>query len=101
MKSIKENEKKYKKLSCPNCSSEDIIKRGFRKTENRGKIQRYYCKDCSQRFIIDDGFFRMRNHPKKITCAIDLFCRGLSTRGVQEHFKAFFPHNSNHSTILR
>jgi transposase-like protein len=43
----------------------------------------------------------MRNSPQKITCALDLFCRGLSTRGVQEHFKAFFPHNSNHSTILR
>ena len=43
----------------------------------------------------------MRNTPQKITCALDLFYRGLSTRGVQEHFKAFFPHNSDHSTILR
>jgi len=101
MKSIKENEKKYKKLLCPNCNSENIIKRGFRKTENRGKIQRYSCKDCSHRFVLDDGFFRMRNHPKKITCAIDLFFRGVSTRKVQEHFQAFYPDNSSHKSIYK
>jgi transposase-like protein len=43
----------------------------------------------------------MRNTPEKITCALDLFYRGLSTRDVQNHFKAFYPHNSDHSTILR
>jgi len=32
---------------------------------------------------------------------LDLFFRGLSTRDVQKHFQAFFPHNSDHSTILR
>lgn len=43
----------------------------------------------------------MRNTPQKITCALDLFYRGLSTRDVQSHFSAFFPHNSDHTTILR
>ncbi|MFH1291320.1 MAG: DDE-type integrase/transposase/recombinase, partial [archaeon] len=43
----------------------------------------------------------MRNHPKKITCAMDLFYRGVSTRKVQEHFKAFYPHNSSHKSIYR
>src|SRR3990167_702434 len=66
-----------------------------RKTQNRGLIQRYKCKDCNKTFVIDDGFFRMRNHPKKITCGIDLFYRGISTRKVQEHFKAFYPQNSS------
>ena len=94
-------EKKYKKLSCPNCNSKNIIKRGFRKTENRGKIQRYSCKDCFHRFVIDNGFFRMRNHPKKITCALDLFYRGVSTRKVQEHFRAFYPHNSSHKSVYK
>lgn len=89
-----------KQIICPNCKSKEIKKDGKRKTENRGKVQRYKCKFCSNRFIIDP-FARMRNSPQKITCALDLFYRGLSTRGVQEHFKAFFPHNSNHSTILR
>ena len=93
----KEND--YKKLSCPNCESEKIIKRGFRKTENRGKIQRYSCKDCNHRFVIDNEFFRMRNHLNKITCVLDLFYKGVSTRKVQEHFQAFYPHNSTNVSV--
>jgi putative transposase len=80
---------------CPECSSESIKKDGFRQTQNRGEIQRYECKSCGHRFIENDGFFRMRNNSKKITCAIDLFYRGVSTRKVQEHFQAFYPHNSS------
>tara|TARA_Y100000310_G_scaffold333695_1_gene411753 strand:+ start:520 stop:1281 length:762 start_codon:yes stop_codon:yes gene_type:complete len=41
----------------------------------------------------------MRNHPKKITCAIDLFYRGVSIRKVQEHFQAFYPKNSSWVSI--
>ncbi|MEK9208869.1 MAG: hypothetical protein AAB910_02210, partial [Patescibacteria group bacterium] len=72
-----------------------------RKTENRGLIQRYRCKDCLNTFVQDDGFKRMRNNPQKITCALDLFYRGVSTRKVQEHFKAFHPHNSSHKSIYK
>lgn len=43
----------------------------------------------------------MRNHPKKITCALDLFYRGVSTRKVQEHFQSFYPHNSSHKSIYK
>jgi len=89
------------KIKCSKCKSKNTIKWTKRKTENRGLIQRYKCKDCNKTFTIDDGFFRMRNHPKKITCALDLFYRGVSTRKVQEHFKAFYPHNADHSSILR
>ena len=89
------------KIICEKCKSENTKKDGVRKTENRGKIQRYKCKECSHRFILNDGFKRMRNHPKKITCAVDLFYRGVSTRKVQEHFKAFYPHNSSHKTIYK
>lgn len=92
---------KQEKPICPHCKSKEIVRRGFKQTEAHGKRQRYFCKSCSKRFIPRDAFFRMRNSPQKITCALDLFCRGLSTRGVQEHFKAFFPHNSDHSSILR
>jgi transposase-like protein len=94
-------EKKYKKLCCPSCKSKNIKKNGRRKTQNRGLIQRYKCKDCEYRFTNDDGFLRMRNHPKKITCAIDLFYRGVSTRKVQEHFQAFYPENSSHKSIYK
>ncbi len=102
MKYKNNKQNKYKKsLVCPNCKSENTIKWTKRQTQNRGLIQRYKCKDCQRTFTLDNGFFRMRNHPKKITCAVDLFYRGVSTRKVQEHFKAFYPHNSDHSSILR
>lgn len=95
----KQNKKTEVKNICPNCNSENIIKWTKRKTQNRGIIQRYKCKDCSKYFTIDDGFFRMRNSPKKITLSIDLFYRGVSTRKVQEHLQAFYPHNSSNVTI--
>jgi len=100
MNNNKTKQKEVKNI-CPFCKSENTIKWTKRKTQNRGLIQRYKCKDCEKTFVIDDGFFRMRNHPKKITCAIDLFYRGVSTRKVQEHFNAFYPHNCDHSSILR
>ena len=89
------------KIICPECKAEHIKKNGKRKTENRGLIQRYKCLDCGKRFILDDGFLRMRNNPQKITQAVDLFYRGASTRGTQEHLGMFYPHNADHSTILR
>jgi len=101
MNNNNKQEKQVKKVSCPYCKSEKTKKRGLRQTQNRGKIQRYFCNDCKKSFVIDDGFFRMRNTPQKITLSIDLFYRGVSTRKVQEHLSAFYPHNCDHRTILR
>lgn len=85
MRYINERQEKYKKLSCPECNSNQTIKWCKRKTKNRGEIQRYKCKSCNSCFTLDDGFFRMRNTPTKITQSVDLFYRGVSTRKVQEH----------------
>ena len=90
-----------KKIICPNCNRNNIVKRGFFKTKVSGKVQRYYCKNCRKKFIPRTAFYRMRNSPKKITLCIDLFYRGISTRKVQEHLKSFYPNNSDHSNILR
>lgn len=43
----------------------------------------------------------MRNHPNKITAGIDLYYKGVSLRKVQEHFQAFYPHNSSHMSVYR
>jgi transposase-like protein len=88
-------------IKCPKCQSINLIKRGFRQTENRGKIQRYSCKDCDKRFVQNDGFFRMRNAPQKITLCLDLFYKGVSTRQIQSHLQAFYPHNSSWVTIYK
>ena len=93
------NEKQEVKKICPICKSESIIKWTKRKTQNRGIIQRYKCKDCGKTFVIDEGFFRMRNNAQKITSSIDLFFNGLSTRKVQAHLKAFFPHNASNVSV--
>ena len=93
--------KNYKKVSCPTCKGTEIVKRGSFRTKAHGKQQRYFCKNCNKKFIERTPFYRMRNTPQKITCALDLFFRGLSTRGVQEHFKAFFPHNSSNVSIYK
>lgn len=90
-----------KQVKCRFCGSNNTIRKGFRKTLNRGKIQKYFCKDCHKFFVEDNGFLKMKNNPQKVTCAIDLFYRGVSTRKVQEHFQAFFPHNSSHMSIYR
>lgn len=90
-----------KKAICRFCKSENSIKWTTRKTQNRGIIQRYKCKDCNKYFTLDDGFLRMRNSPQKITQAVDMFFRGVSTRGTQAHLGMFYPHNADHSSILR
>lgn len=93
--------KKVSKISCSYCNSKRVVKRGFRQTDNRGKIQRYSCKKCNKRFVVDDGFFRMRNNPHKITSCLDMYFRGISLRKIQEHLKAFYPHNATHMSVLR
>lgn len=96
----KNNKKnKYKKVSCPKCNFENIVKRGYFKTKAHGKQQRYFCKNCNKKFIERTAFYRMRNNPQKITLSLDLFFRGLSTREVQNHLQAFYPQNSSWVSI--
>jgi len=90
-----------KQIKCPNCKKTNIVKRGSFETEAHGKQQRYFCKDCNKKFIEQTPFYRMRNTPQKITLSIDLFYRGISTRKVQEHLQAFYPHNSSHKSIYK
>tara|TARA_Y100000310_G_C20494292_1_gene720768 strand:+ start:43 stop:924 length:882 start_codon:yes stop_codon:yes gene_type:complete len=90
-----------KAICCPHCNSNNITKRGFFQTKAHGKQQRYFCKSCNKKFIRRTGFYRMRNSANKITLCLDLFFKGVSTRKVQEHLQAFYPHNSSHMTIYR
>ncbi|MFA5019806.1 MAG: DDE-type integrase/transposase/recombinase [Candidatus Pacearchaeota archaeon] len=101
MKYKNNKQNKYKNLSCPNCDSEEIIKRGFRYTDNRGKIQRFSCNYCHHRFVDNNSFYRMRNNDRKISLCLDLFYRGLSTREIQSHLQAFYPHNSSNVSIYK
>ena len=71
-------------IKCPNCKSEKIIKRGFRKNKS-GKKQKYLCFKCESWFVEDNGFKRMRYKPKIITRAIHMHNDGLSLFQVKNH----------------
>jgi len=90
-----------KEITCPNCKETNIVKRGYFQTEAHGKQQRYFCKSCNKKFIERTGFYRMRNNPQKITLCLDLFFKGISTRQIQAHLKAFYPHNASWMTIYK
>ena len=87
------------KTRCPHCKSEEVVKRGTFETEAQGKQQRFFCKKCSKKFIVRNAFYRMRNTPQKITLCLDLFYKGVSTRKIQQHLQAFYPHNSSWVSI--
>jgi transposase-like protein len=89
------------KQICPNCKSQEIVKRGFFQTEAHGKRQRFYCKACRSKFIEQDAFYRMRNSPQKITLCLDLFYKGISIRQIQAHLQSFYPHNSSWVSIYK
>lgn len=86
-------------IICPHCKTKEVIKRGTFETKTHGKQQRFFCKKCNKKFIVRTAFYRMRNTPQKITLCLDLFYKGVSTRKVQEHLQAFYPHNSSWVSI--
>jgi len=92
---------KTQEIKCPFCNSNEVIKRGFVKTENRDKIQRYGCKSCNNRFVLDNPFYRMRNKDLIITQTMDLYYSGMSFRKIAQHLQRFFPKGVSHSTIYR
>ncbi len=98
---VPNNSMENNKIICPKCKKDSIVKRGSFHTKAHGKQQRYFCKSCNKKFIPQSPFYRMRNHPKKITLCLDLFYKGVSTREIQSHLQAFYPHNSDHSNIYR
>lgn len=85
---------------CKHCQSKNVIKKGIRITENRGKLQKFYCKDCQKYSTFNDGFYRMRNDPKKITKAIDLYFSSLSSRKVRNNFRRHEETNISHNSVL-
>ena len=78
---------KYNKISvkCRFCSSESVVKRGWRATKNRGKQQRWLCNNCNKSFTLDLGFWKMKNNENLVTQSIDQYFQNLSSRVVQRN----------------
>ena len=86
-----------KKDLCPNCSSENIIKRGVRKTQLKEK-QIYCCKDCKKRFVLEP-IKNIKGNEKLVCLAMDCYYKGLSYRDISDQFKQFYKLKISHVTI--
>lgn len=86
-----------KKDLCPNCSCEDIFKRGQRKTKI-GTKQIYCCKSCKKRFVLSP-IKHIKGNSKMICLTMDLFYKGNSLRDIADTFKQFYNIKISHETI--
>ncbi len=82
---------------CPECSSEDLIKSGIRKTK-LGQKQRYCCKECKKRFVLSP-IKNIKGNVKFVCLAMDCFYRGLSYRDISHQFQQFYGLKISHVTI--
>ena len=86
---------------CKRCGSTKVIKQGFRVNKN-GKVQRYKCKECGYKFVLkESGFHKMKNKPKIITLALDLYFKGISYRKIVDHLRQFYGIKVSHVAIIK
>ncbi|MEK6897930.1 MAG: DDE-type integrase/transposase/recombinase [Nanoarchaeota archaeon] len=82
---------------CPECSSENLIKSGIRKTKI-GTKQRYECRDCKKRFVLSP-IKNIKGNEKLVCLAMDCYYRGLSYRDISAQFQSFYGLKISHVTI--
>lgn len=88
------------KTLCPYCKCEDVVGHGKRQTKS-GQKQRYRCNKCRRHFINEKDFERYKGNGKITTIILDLYFKGISLRGIQDHLKQFYNLEIDHSNILR
>ena len=86
-----------KKDICPNCSHEEIFKRGKRKTK-LGEKQLFCCKKCKKRFVLSP-IKNIKGTAKIVCLAMDCYYKGLSYRDISDQFKQFYNLNISHVSI--
>jgi transposase-like protein len=97
-------EPKTVKIECPEvyeckfCGSNQIMKYGKKTKQLK---QRYYCKACKRTFVPDTITRNMWFNPQVVTMTLDLYYKGVSLRGIQDHLNQIFNVKLNsHATIL-
>jgi transposase-like protein/predicted RNA-binding Zn-ribbon protein involved in translation (DUF1610 family) len=86
---------------CKKCGSSQVIKQGIRKNKN-GDSQRFLCKECGFKFVVkESGFHKMRNQPKIVTLALDLYFKGISYRKIVDHLKQFYSIKVSHVAVIK
>jgi len=86
-----------KKDVCPNCSHEEIFKRGKQKTK-LGTKQLFCCKKCQKRFVLSP-IKNIKGNAKIVCLAMDCYYKGLSYRDISDQFKQFYNLNISHVSI--
>ncbi len=103
-KKIKEDsleiEQTYKIPNCIYCNNSDVVKFGKRKCRDKIK-QLFRCNGCRKYFIDNKDFQRIKGDSKTTTLILDLYFKGISLRGIQDHLKQFYNLSLDHSNILR
>jgi len=88
-------------IICKKCGSAQIVKQGIRQNRN-GNSQRYLCKECGYKFVVkESGFHKMKNKPKIVTLALDLYFKGISYRKIVDHLKQFYGIKVSHVAIIK
>lgn len=82
---------------CPYCQSQELIKRGVRKTELEEK-QRHSCKACDKRFVLSP-IKKIKGNAKLVCLAMDCYYKGLSYRDISDQFKQFYGLSISHVSI--
>jgi len=83
---------------CKFCGSNQIMRFGKKTKQFK---QRYYCKSCKKTFIPDTITRKMWFNPQVVTMTLDLYYKGVSLRGIQDHLNQIFNVQLNsHATIL-
>lgn len=96
----KKNSLDFKKVMCRFCKSENVVKKGFRKTQRGGKQQRWICRDCNRSFTIDSGFWKMKNPEHLVTMSLDQYYMNLSSRKVSISLSNYLNNEATHQSIL-
>ena len=95
-----EIEQPIEKPICIYCSDTDVVKYGKRPCRDKIK-QKYRCNRCHNYFILDKDFERIKGDAKTTTLILDLYFKGISSRGITDHLKQFYDLSIDHSNILR
>jgi len=86
---------------CKRCGSSHIIKQGIRRNKMEN-AQRFLCKGCGYKFVVkESGFHKMKNQPKIVTLALDLYFKGISYRKIVDHLKQFYGIKVSHVAIIK
>jgi transposase-like protein/predicted RNA-binding Zn-ribbon protein involved in translation (DUF1610 family) len=86
---------------CKKCGSSIVIRQGIRKNKS-GNSQRFLCKECGFKFVLkESGFHKMKNQPKIVTLALDLYFKGISYRKIVDHLKQFYGIKVSHVAIIK